>query len=39
MIIEIEIKNGNDKGIKYLRNNTRFEGEYINEERNELGIW
>ena len=31
-----EIKNGNGKGIKYLRNNTRFYGEYINGERNEF---
>ena len=32
-----EIKNGNGKDIEYLRNNTRFEGEYINGERNEFG--
>ena len=32
-----EIKNGNGKDIEYLRNNTRFEGEYINGERNGFG--
>ena len=32
-----EIKNGNGKVIEYLRNNTIFEGEYINGERNGFG--
>ena len=32
-----EIKNGNGKGIEYRRNNSRFEGEYINGERNGFG--
>ena len=35
--VTFEIINGNGKGIEYLHNNTRFEGEYINGKRNGFG--